>query len=158
MSRSTRCTSSAIRSSSSKSSPKILIPMSDRMPETISFMRNSIGCVNTILTPGNCEIVFSISITRPACVSALVHSARGLSDKKMSVSSIPIGSVATSAVPIRLQMCSISSGKSSSSTSSIRVLYRTDSSIETPASRMVFTTIEPSLSRGMNSPPICVLR
>ena len=45
---------------------------------------------------------------------ALFHTLRGLSDMKMSVSSVPMGSVAISAVPMRLQTCRTSSGNCSS--------------------------------------------
>ena len=49
----------------------------------------------------------------------------------MSASSSPIGSVATSAVPVRVQTRAISSGNFSSSARSICVLVRTDSATET---------------------------
>ena len=71
----------------------------------------------------------------------------------MSVSSTPIGSVAISAVPIRLQTCSTSSGNSASTAFSICVLYPIESSRSVPASRTTLIAIAPSESRGTNSEP-----
>ena len=150
---STLCTCSPIASSWSKSSPITLMPMSDLIPETISFIRISMGCVKTMFTPGISETTSCIFATSSVCVSARFHSSRGLSPMKISVSSSPIGSVATSAVPMRLQACSISSGNSSKRRASRRVLPRIDSSMDTPANLMVLATSEPSPRWGMNSPP-----
>ena len=57
-----------------------------------------------------------------AWVWAFFHCDRGVSVIKVSVSSTPIGSVATSAVPMRLQTFSTSSGNVSRITRSISVL------------------------------------
>ncbi len=54
--------------------------------------------------------VLSSSSVNSAWVRAFFQPVRGLSVMKTSVSSTPIGSVAISAVPMRLQTCSTSSG------------------------------------------------
>ncbi len=71
----------------------------------------------------------------------------------MSVSSTPMGSVATSPLPIRLQTYWISSGKAASNAFSMRVLYRIDSLRSVPAKRTTLTAIAPSESLGTNSKP-----
>ncbi len=71
----------------------------------------------------------------------------------ISVSSMPIGSVAISAVPMRLQTCSTSSGNAASTAFSICVLYLIESSRSVPVSRTTLTAIAPSDSRGTNSEP-----
>ena len=72
---------------------------------------------------------------------------------KISVSSTPMGSVATSAVPALLHTCLISSGNAFKSTFSTMVLVATDSSRLVPASRTVPNAIAPSESLGINSAP-----
>lgn len=70
-----------------------------------------------------------------------------------SVSSTPIGSVATSAVPIRDQIRSTSSGNAARTAFSMLVFRRIDSSRSVPASRTTFMLIAPSDRRGTNSEP-----
>ena len=55
---------------------------------------------------------------------AFFHCSRGLSARKKSDSSMPIGSVAISALPRRVQMLAISSGNSASSSFSMRSFTR----------------------------------
>jgi len=79
-----------------------------------------------------------------------------LSARKKSESSTPIGSVAISALPRRVQILAISSLNSASSSFSMRSFTATASSTETPATRTVVPTMAPSPSLGRNSPPMCV--
>ena len=64
-----------------------------------------------------------------------------------------MGSVATSAIPERLQTWLISSGKALSKTFSTWVLVMTTSSRLVPARRTVPKAMAPSESFGMNSEP-----
>ncbi len=108
--------------------------------------------------PGTLLKTARSSSTSSGWVTARVHSRRGRSAMKKSDSSIPIGSVATSAVPSRVQTCSISSGNPSSSARSRRSLRTTASSTDTPARRTVLTASACSPSFGRNSPPSRVAR
>jgi hypothetical protein len=59
--------------------------------------------------PGRTFVSAAIFETSSSWVLAFVHSPLGLREMKTSESSRPIGSVATSAVPVLVQMSSISS-------------------------------------------------
>ena len=74
------------------------------------------------------QVAFRSASVSSAWVCAFFHWSRGLSVMNMSVSSMPIGSVAISAVPMRLQTCSTSSGNSANRAFSICVLYLIESS------------------------------
>ena len=151
--RSTCSISVALAVSVAKSSPKTFTATSVRPPETISLIRISIGCVKARRWPGISRSSLSISSVSSACVPAFFQRARGLSVMNRSVSSTPIGSVAISAVPIRLQTCSTSSGNARRMAFSISVLVRIDSSMSVPARRTTLMTMAPSESRGTNSEP-----
>ena len=129
------------------------MPTSERTPDSISLSRISMGWVKRMFTPGRVETVSCIATTSSSWVFAFVHCSRGVRDRKMSVSSVPMGSVAISAVPIRLQTWRISSGNFSFRSCSMRVLYSVEVSMDVPARRMVLAVMAPSLSLGMNSPP-----
>ena len=98
------------------------MPMSERIPAIISFNRISIGWLKANDMPGRSPSNAFILSTSSSWVPAARHSRRGFNAMKMSVNSMPIGSVATSAVPSRDQIPAISSGKASSNNRSIRVL------------------------------------
>ena len=90
--------SSRCPSGSSKSSPKSLTPTSVRTPAIISLMRISIGCVNDDAHAGERPQRRAHRARRaPPASSAFFHRSRGVSVTKTSVTSSPIGSVATSA-------------------------------------------------------------
>ncbi len=153
MGRSTWASSCDLASSTSNSSPNSFNATSAFTPEIISLMRCSIGWVNQIVWPGMSCTSRYINSTNASCVSARVQSYRGLSDTKMSVSSMLPASVATAGAPTRLQMCAISSGNAFSSTRSICVLTRIDSLRLVPGGRMTPITTSPSERRGTNSVP-----
>ena len=95
-------TSSALLAKMDKSSPKILIATSALTPVISSLKRISIGCVNSTSIPG---IILNASLNLSAnssLLSALTHSSFGFSFMMTSLSSIDMGSVGTSAAPIRL--------------------------------------------------------
>ena len=71
----------------------------------------------------------------------------------MSVSSTPIGSVAISAVPMRLQMCLTSAGNAARIACSICVLFSMERSIGVSARRTTLSVMAPSESVGTNSEP-----
>ena len=71
----------------------------------------------------------------------------------MSVNSTPIGSVAISAVPMRLQTWYTSSGKALRMACSIFVLSSMDRSIGVSAKRTTLMTMAPSESVGTNAEP-----
>ena len=95
---------------------------SERTPAIISFSRISIGWLNATVMPGNFAKSSRIFSTSSTCVRAFFHFSRGLRARKKSVSSMPIGSVAISALPSLDQMFVISSGNSAKRSFSIRVL------------------------------------
>jgi hypothetical protein len=97
-----------------------LTPRSARTPATISFTRISMGCVKIAFMPEHphdgAHGLDELVLGRPARPPL----ARRQGDEHVGELE-PIGSVATSAVPVRVQMRSISSGKACSSTRSICV-------------------------------------
>ena len=101
-------TSSALLAKMDKSSPKILIATSALTPVISSLKRISIGWVNSTSIPG---MILSASLNLSAnssLLSALTHSSFGFSFMMTSLSSIDMGSVGTSAAPIRLTTWSTS--------------------------------------------------
>jgi len=102
--------SCAFALSRSKSSPKSFTATSARTPATISFTLISIGCVKTSRMPGKPASFSCMAATSSSWVSARFQRFGSCNVMKMSESSTPIGSVATSAVPVRVQTRSISSG------------------------------------------------
>ena len=118
--RTTPSISRAVAFSTSRSSPKTLMPTSPRTPAIISFTRISMGCRKDIRMPGMSSSSAFISAASSSCVAARFQRSRGWSVTKTSVSSSPIGSVATSAVPVRDQTRFTSSGNFASSTFSMR--------------------------------------
>jgi hypothetical protein len=91
------------------------------MPAIISLTRISIGCVIRARMPGSFSTVRDRSFTSSSCVAARFHFSLGVSMMKTSDSSGPMGSVAISGVPVRVQRCSISSGNSARKSFSICV-------------------------------------
>ncbi len=75
--------------------------------DTISFMRISIGCDNANRGPGKSLSSRWISSVNSSCEAARFHDCEALRVMNKSVSSVPIGSVATSAVPTRLHTWAI---------------------------------------------------
>ena len=105
----------------SRFSPKIFTAISARTPVINSLKRISMGWVNSISIPG---IIDKASLNLSASSSfdsAETHSPFGFSETITSLSSIDIGSVGTSAAPIRLTTWS-TSGKLSSRIFSILVV------------------------------------
>ena len=101
--------SMALCANTSKSSPKIFTATSDRVPEINSLKRISIGCVNSISILGICcTIAAFILSANSSLLEAETHSDFGFNLTIMSLSSILIGSVGTSAAPILLTTCSTS--------------------------------------------------
>ena len=100
---------SAFSASIPKSSPKILIATSERVPEISSLKRISIGCVNSISIFGMVASSSSFILSANSSFDlADTHSLFGFIFTIMSLSSIDIGSVGTSAAPIRLTIWSTS--------------------------------------------------
>ena len=87
----------------SKSSPKILMATSEREPEINSLKRISIGCVNSISMFGIFSSKAALILSANSSLeSAETHSDFGFNFTIISLSSILIGSVGTSAAPILL--------------------------------------------------------
>ena len=91
------------------------------MPATISFIRISMGCVKMERMPGMPSSTVLICCINSSWVLARLHRSRGVSVRNTSETSSPMGSVATSAVPVRVQTWAVSSGNSASSSCSICV-------------------------------------
>ena len=135
------------------SSPNSLIATSPRTPLIISFIRISIGWVITTFCPGRSRNRWLMRSVNSAWLEARVHWSCDRNDTNTSVSSIPMGSVATSAVPERLQTWRISSGNSCSSKRSMRPFITVEVSRLVPGRRTMLATMPPSDRRGMNSAP-----
>ena len=70
------------------------------MPATISLTRISMGWVYATVCPGRSDTTTSMARTSSDWERATRHFFRGLRVMNTSVNSVPIGSVAISAVPI----------------------------------------------------------
>ena len=102
----------ALIDSSSKSSPNSFTPRSARTPDPFHSRAFSIGCESRQALPRS----ISRNTSDPVAVQFRLRAGPrplggGFSVMNVSVSSIPIGSVATSAVPIRLHTLLTSSGR-----------------------------------------------
>ena len=114
--------SMALFAKTSKSSPNIFTATSEREPEINSLKRISIGCVNSISMFGIfCSIAALILSANSSLLDAETHSDLGFNFTIISLSSILIGSVGTSAAPILLTTCD-TSGKLSKTIFSIFVV------------------------------------
>ena len=80
------------------------MPTSARTPAVSSFMRISMGWVKMARMPGKPSSSSDMAATRASWLDAWVQADRGCRVRKTSDSSVPMGSVATSAVPVRVQM------------------------------------------------------
>src|SRR5690625_3282893 len=110
------------------------------------------GCVNSYLLPGNSSSARSISSTSSALVlDGSGHSLCGFNVTKLSATLGGMGSVATSAVPIR--------AKSLSTSGNALILCSRISCISTacsrpvPGIRIACSAMSPSFNCGMNSEP-----
>ena len=115
--------SRAFALSTSKSSPKSFTPTSraDAGDHLVDPHLDRLGEDHPHARAGRASSRSMHRATSSSCVRARFHRSRGLSVMKMSESSRPIGSVATSAVPVRVQTRSISSGNVARSAFSICV-------------------------------------
>ena len=138
--------------STSRSSPKILMPMADFTPLTSSSTRSAIGCEKLDATPGSSPARRASCRPTPLSIFVVVHSSRGLSVTITSLSSTPIGSEAMSARPV-LETTSMTSGNCLRIFSA-RVCRSSDCGSEMLGMRKVCTAIEPSSSEGRNSVPM----
>jgi len=77
--------------------------------------------LKTVDIPGYWDVLAAIMSTSSSCVFAFFQADRGLSETKTSETSKPIGSVATSAVPVRVQTSLTSSGNAFMRMASSRV-------------------------------------
>ena len=126
--------------------------ISDRTPEISSLKRISMGWVNSTSMPG---ITARASLNFPASSSldaADTHSLLSLRVMITSLSSILMGSVGTSAAPMRVTTWS-TSGKFSCRMFSMRVVISMVLLREVPVFNTGCMTKSPSSKVGTNSPP-----
>ncbi len=145
------------RNNSSGSSPKIFTATSALLPVSSSLNRNWMGWVNSNDNSGNTWSTDFICSTSSSRVLALVHSSFGLSRIITSASSIDMGSVGTSAVPIFETMW-FTSGKLSSRSFSTAVDAATVVSRLLPGGTANCMARSPSSRSGRNTEPIVEIR
>ena len=148
-----RAASVACENNSSKSSPKILMAMSDFTPAINSLNRIWIGWVNSKFTSGNAFKDASIFASSSSIVSAFVHSFGSFKMISKSHALIPIGSVGISDAPMRETTCLISFGYSFSNNFWASVLICMLWLKDALVGKTTSTAKSPSFNSGINSPP-----
>ena len=148
-----RAASVAWANNSSKSSPKILMAMSDFTPAMSSLNRIWIGWVNSKFTSGNAFKDSSIFASSSSIVSAFVHSFGSFKMISKSHALIPIGSVGISDAPMRETTCLISLGYSFSNNFWASVLMWMLWLKDALVGNTTSTAKSPSFNSGINSPP-----
>jgi hypothetical protein len=152
MSRTALRIASLMRFSSSRSPPVSMICTSARDPLIISLVRSSIGCEIEKNVDGTRRSSVTLKrLAEPVEVLAVVHSVFGRRRTRMSVLSLPTGSIATSARPVIASVV-ITSGNSSSVCWAIRS-SRLASSRLIDGARRIVTTRSPSSMRGTKFAP-----
>ena len=136
----------------SRSSPKTLMAKSALTPVMSSLKRISIGWVNSSSKPAITAKESLKAAANSSLVSTVVHSFSGLKVIMTSLSSMDMGSVGISAAPIRLTTWSTSGNFSNIFSISVVMAIVLVSVV--PVFNTGWITKSPSLSVGINSPPI----
>lgn len=151
MSRSTAAASPAFSSSTSRSSPKILIAICALVPVSNSSTAAAIGCVKVSCTPGKSSSRSCMAMTRSSLVPAVSQSSSGFRSTKISALFTGSACAPTSPRPMRETTC-VTSGKRRNSRS-IRWTVSVACVREIDGAIVARTSIVPSFSVGMNSRP-----